>query len=167
MSAERDDQKDEMREDVERVDHDRERPPGREESEASRLAEEAAQLILEKKGRNVTILDVAGLTDVARHFVICSCDNDVHVRAVAENVREELATQGAKAWKTEGWQGLNWVIMDYVDVVVHVFYHETREFYKLERLWADAPSRKISDDPAPGLGGSAGEERSDHTQEKG
>ncbi len=122
-------------------------PMSREEEKKSReLARECAELILEKKGGDVVIMDVANLTDVARHFVICSCDNDVHVRAVAEHIREELAERGVRPWRTEGWQGLNWIIMDYVDVVVHVFYRETREFYKLERLWADAEITNVQDE---------------------
>jgi ribosome-associated protein len=128
----------------------------REGEEAAALADEAARLILEKKGHDVTIMDVGELTDVTRFFVLCSCDNDVHVRAVAEHIRDELAKVGVKPWKTEGWQGMTWILMDYVDVVLHVFYHETRNFYKLERLWADAPSRRISDDPATGIPTSSG-----------
>ena len=138
----------------------------REGEEAALLAEEAARLILEKKGHDVIIMDVGELTDVTRFFVICSCDNDVHVRAVAENVRDELAKEGVKPWKTEGWQGMTWILMDYVDVVVHVFYNDTRNFYKLERLWADAPSRRISDDPAPGIPTSTGREGETETGEE-
>ncbi len=114
---------------------------------ARQLAERCAGLILEKKGSDIVILDVEELTDVARHFVICSCDNDVHVRAVAESLRDELSKEGVKAWRTEGWQGLNWIIIDYADVVVHVFYRETRHFYKLERLWADAAITQVGDEP--------------------
>ena len=120
--------------------------PSPEESGSAALAEECASLVLEKKGRDVVIMDVATLTDVARNFVICSCDNDVHVRAVAEHIREQLAERGLRPWRTEGWKGLNWIIMDYVDVVVHIFYRETREFYKLERLWADAEITVVHDE---------------------
>lgn len=115
-------------------------------SDSNELARACAELILEKKGRDVVIMDVANLTDMTQNFVICSCDNDVHVRAVADHIRDELAGRGFRPWRTEGWQGLNWIIMDYVDVVVHVFYRETREFYKLERLWADAEITTVQDE---------------------
>lgn len=110
------------------------------------LARRCASLMMDKKARDIVLLDVRGLTDIADFFVLCSCDSDVHVKAVAENVRDELAREGLKAWRTEGWQGMSWVIVDYVEVVVHVFYHETRHFYKLERLWADARIEHITEE---------------------
>ena len=109
------------------------------------LARHCAELMLENKARDIILLDVRGLTDIADFFVICSCDSDIHVKAIAENVREELGKEGIGSWKTEGWQGMNWVILDYVEVVAHVFYHEKRRFYKLERLWADAKIEHIAD----------------------
>ncbi len=111
--------------------------------------------MLEKKGRNIVILDVDTLTDISRFFVVCSCDNEIHVRAVAESVRDSLAEDDVRAWKTEGWNGRTWVILDYVDIVVHVFYEETRRFYNLERLWADAPIEEVGDEPRIGEGGFA------------
>lgn len=110
------------------------------------LARRCAELMLEKKARDIVLLDVRGLTDIADFFVLCSCDSDVQVKAVAENLRDELASQGKKAWRTEGWQGMAWVIVDYVEVVAHIFYHETRHFYKLERLWADAKIEHITEE---------------------
>ena len=142
------------------------RESSRDGEEAAELAERAAELILEKKGHDVTIMDVGDLTDVTRFFVLCSCDNDVHVRAVAENVRDQLAEEGIKPWKTEGWQGMTWILMDYVDVVIHIFYNEKRNFYQLERIWADAPSRQVIDDPAPGIPASPDREETDMGEEK-
>ena len=126
----------------------RRQPRTPEETEAAeRLARRCAELMLEKKGRDVVLMNVGELTDMADYFVLCSGDNDVHVRSLAENVREELRKEGISPWKTEGWQGQTWIIMDYVEVVVHVFYRETRGFYKLERLWSDAQIEHISDEP--------------------
>lgn len=116
------------------------------EIDAEVVARRGAELMLEKKARDVAIMDVTGLTDIAQRFVLCSCDNDVHVKAVADHVREELADEGVRPWKTEGWEGRMWVILDFVDVVFHVFYDDTRHFYNLERLWADAPTERISDE---------------------
>ena len=110
------------------------------------MGRRCAELMVEKKARDIVLLDVRGLTDIADFFVVCSCDNDTHVKAVAENIRDELAKEEIRPWKTEGWQGLNWIILDYVEVVAHVFYHEKRHFYKLERLWADAKIEHITDE---------------------
>ena len=110
------------------------------------LARRCADLMLEKKARDIVLLDVQGLTDVADYFIVCSCDSDVQVKSVAENVRGQLAKDDVRPWRTEGWQGLSWVILDYVEIVVHIFYHETRHFYKLERLWADARIEHITEE---------------------
>lgn len=116
------------------------------EGKSEELARRCASLVLDKKARDIVLLDVRGLTDMTDFFILCSCDSDVQVKSVAENVREELAKEGDSPWRTEGWQGANWVILDYVQVVVHVFYHETRHFYKLERLWADAKIEHITEE---------------------
>lgn len=109
------------------------------------LARHCTELMMEKKAGDIVLLDVRGLTDIADFFVVCSCDNDTHVKAVAENIREVLGKADIRPWKTEGWQGMNWIILDYVEVVAHVFYHEKRHFYKLERLWSDAKIEHITD----------------------
>ena len=116
--------------------------------ESKQLAERAAQLALEKKAHDILILDVRGLTSAADRFVICSADAETQVKAVADNVAEKLREDGAKAWHVEGLEGRRWVLLDFVDVVVHVFYSETRQFYGLENLWGDAPAIRVDDDDA-------------------
>jgi ribosome-associated protein len=76
---------------------------------------------------------------VTDFFVICSVGSEVQGRAVANHVQEELAKQGFDAWHVEGYETARWILLDYVDVVVHVFEEETRDFYGLDRLWGDAP----------------------------
>ena len=78
--------------------------------------------------------------------MICSADSETQVKAVAEHIVETLAGEGEKAWHVEGQEGRRWVLLDYVDVVIHVFYTETREFYALESLWGDAPVVRVKDD---------------------
>jgi ribosome-associated protein len=112
---------------------------------STQLAERAAHLALEKKAHDILILDLRKLTTAADRFVICSADSETQVKAVADHVSESLAKEGAKAWHVEGQQGRRWVLLDYVDVVVHVFYTETREFYALENLWGDAPMIRADD----------------------
>ncbi|MGN1059426.1 MAG: ribosome silencing factor [Clostridia bacterium] len=91
-----------------------------------------------KKAREVTVLKVSGLTILADYFVICSAPSTTQVRALADSLEETMETAGEQLLKKEGKQGLNWILLDYSDVIVHIFYQETREFYGLEKLWADA-----------------------------
>jgi ribosome-associated protein len=83
--------------------------------------------------------------------VICSADSDTQVKAIADEVDKELRDQGIRYWHKEGYQALNWVLIDYVDVVVHIFKKDARAFYKLEKLWGDAPVEEVKD---TGVGGS-------------
>ena len=114
--------------------------------ESTQLAERAARLALEKKAHDILILDLRKLTSAADCFVVCTADSDTQVKAIADHVSETLGAEGMKPWHIEGLEGRKWVLLDYVDVVVHVFYSETRDFYSLEALWGDAPSVRIDDD---------------------
>lgn len=100
-----------------------------------RAAGEAAQ---GKKARDLVALDLRSLSGVADYFLICSGDSEVQVKAIAEAVEEKLKLHGARPWHVEGLEGRRWVLLDYVELVVHVFHHRTREYYLLERLWGDA-----------------------------
>jgi ribosome-associated protein len=113
------------------------------------LARRCAELALTKKGKDVVMLDIRTLTDMADFFVVCTGESDTQVRAIADAVLDGLAEQGIKPYRTEGWQGQQWIILDFVEVVVHIFYKETRDFYKIERLWADAKIERVVDEPAP------------------
>jgi ribosome-associated protein len=85
------------------------------------------------------VLDLRGLSEAADFFVIASGTSDTHVRAVAEQALETLGRAGRTAHHAEGLTQGRWVLLDYVDFVVHVFHPAVREFYQLERLWVDAP----------------------------
>ena len=102
------------------------------------LAQRAAALCLDLKANDVVVLDVRGVTDMTDFFVIASGTSDTHVRSVAEHVLEELRKEGSRAHHVEGVQQGRWVLLDYVDMVVHIFHPTLREFYQLERLWSDA-----------------------------
>ena len=78
------------------------------------------------------------------HFVFCSADTDVQVKAIADSIRKGT---DHKPWRIEGYEQLNWVLLDYVDVVVHIFKTHAREYYNLESLWTDAPLTKYKDEP--------------------
>ena len=109
------------------------------------LAKKIAEFALSKKANDVLLLDVRRLTSTADFFVICSADSDTQVRAVADAVEKGTEEFGMSVWHTEGFHASTWVILDYVDVVVHVFHHETRSYYNLERLWSDAKTTTIED----------------------
>ena len=114
------------------------------------LAKQVATLMLSKKGAEVVILDVRKLTSAADYFVLCSADSDTQVKAIADAVQEGTEARGERPWHSEGYQARTWIVVDYVDVVAHVFHKEARAFYNLERLWRDAVRTEVSDDgPAP------------------
>jgi len=109
------------------------------------LARLAGKFALDKMASDVVILDLRELTSVTDYFVICSGSADIHVKAIADNVKDRLAGEDHKPWHIEGAGLGSWVLMDYVDIVVHIFLKEKREYYALERLWGDAPVEKLED----------------------
>ncbi len=114
--------------------------------DSDKLIEVIGEALLDRKAEDITVLDVHGLTTLADKFVICHASTDVQIKAIADNVNKETKEQlNEKAWKEEGRESRRWVILDYVNVVVHIFKKELREYYALERMWNDAPIRKIED----------------------
>lgn len=107
------------------------------------IARTAGRLALSKKGYDVKILKLKSITSICDYFVIVSGDVDIHVKAIAEVINEGLLERGVKPWHREGTRGGRWILLDYVDVVVHIFQKSTREFYALEKLWGDAPVEEI------------------------
>jgi len=97
----------------------------------------------ERKAVDGTVLDLRGLTDATDGFLIVSGTSDTHVRAIAEHVLETMRLRGVRAHHVEGLSAGRWVLLDFVDFVVHVFHPVLREFYQLERLWGDAPRRPL------------------------
>jgi ribosome-associated protein len=109
------------------------------------LAAQTANLALDKKAKDVIIMDLRGLTTVTDFFVLCTGESDTQIKAIVDHVDDVLRTKDTKPYHVEGYDKLNWVLMDYVDVVVHVFLAETRDYYGLEKLWADANVQEICD----------------------
>jgi ribosome-associated protein len=103
------------------------------------LTEKITDLIFSKKGSEVKVLDLRELTTIADYFIICSADSEIQVKAIADEIDKRLHEEGIRLWHKEGYRSSNWILLDYVDVVVHVFKKTIREFYNLERLWGDAP----------------------------
>ncbi len=99
----------------------------------------AAELALERKARDVTVLDLRGISTATDYFVLASGTSDVQVKAIADHVAEELKKEGVRVEHLEGLRGGRWVLLDYIDFVMHVFHPQARAFYQLESLWGDAP----------------------------
>lgn len=113
--------------------------------EAERLAMIAAEALLDKKGRDVVVLDVGDLTTLADYFVVCHGTSETQIKALADNVEEEIRKQlSEKVWKREGFDSRRWIILDYVNVVVHVFSEEKRNYYGIERMWNDAKRIEVT-----------------------
>jgi len=107
------------------------------------FARACGELALEKRAEDVTLIDLRKLGAATDFFVICTGSGDRHVRGIADYVTEEMSKRGIRAWHVEGYSSRKWILIDFVDVVVHVFNSDTRKFYSLETLWGDAPSEVI------------------------
>ena len=115
------------------------RPPERAGGDALAALRLVTAALADRKALDPTVLDLRGLTAAADYFVIVSGTSDAHVRGMAEHLMEALAPRGVVPHHVEGLTQGRWVLLDYVDFVVHAFHPELREFYQLERLWGDAP----------------------------
>jgi ribosome-associated protein len=109
------------------------------------VARKIAELALTKKAHDVVLMDLRKLEAATDFFIVCSADSDTHVKAVADGIERGMDARGIGVWRTEGYQSLQWVLLDYVDVVVHVFQKEFRSFYNLERLWSEAVVSSVED----------------------
>ena len=105
---------------------------------AKEMVRFAAQLLDEKKAEDIVVLDIEGVTALGDYFLIASGGSSTQVKALAEEVEEKFSELGIEPRRIEGDRSANWLLLDYSDVIVHIFYRETRDFYCLERLWGDA-----------------------------
>jgi len=110
---------------------------------SSNLAARIAEFALDKKAEKVVSLNVKDLTNITDEFVICSSDTNIQVKAIADSIRKSTDT---KPIRVEGYEHLNWVLLDYIDVIVHIFKTAERNYYNIEKLWGDAPIREFNDE---------------------
>ena len=97
-----------------------------------------------KRAEDIQAIKIGDLTIIADYFIIADGTSNIHTKALAEEVEFKMTQLGIEPSRTEGYQGQTWIVLDYGDVVVHVFYKETRDHYNLERLWSDGTSVDIS-----------------------
>ena len=112
-------------------------------SEISRHINRISELMLQKKALDVKIIDLREITTLADFFIICTSESDPQTRAITDHIHEQMKKDGMQAWHIEGYENLNWVLLDYVNIVVHVFSRESRNYYDLERLWADGNIEQV------------------------
>ena len=97
-----------------------------------------------KKGQDIVAINIRDLTTLGDYFVVASGNSNTQVKALAEEVEDALSKQGVEPKRVEGSETALWILMDYGDVIVHIFYKDTREFYGIERLWSDAPRMDLT-----------------------
>lgn len=105
----------------------------------------AATLALERKATDVLALDLRGISTATDYFLLATGNSDIQVKAISEHIIEELKKEGVRPDHVEGLRGGRWVLIDYIDWVVHVFHPSARDFYQLEHLWGDAPRRTFEE----------------------
>ena len=112
--------------------------------ETERNVERIIEHILVKKGDDIVVLDLRKISGITDFFIIATGNSSVHVKAIADEVNVELKHEdGTSPWHVEGYEAKKWILLDYVDIVVHVFDAETRSYYRIEQLWKDADIRTI------------------------
>ncbi|HEX2167749.1 MAG TPA: ribosome silencing factor [Longimicrobiales bacterium] len=105
----------------------------------------AVELAADRKGVDMLVMDLRGISNATDFFLLVSGTSDMHARSIAENIIEELKKEDVRPSHVEGLRTGRWVLIDYIDFVVHVFHPAAREFYQLERLWGDAPMQALDE----------------------
>jgi ribosome-associated protein len=101
---------------------------------------QAARAALDKKALDLVVLDVRRISGIADYFLLCSGRATTHIQAIADAIRDELKAEGVRPRHVEGMPASGWILLDYGNMLVHIFLEDTRAYYALERLWGDAPA---------------------------
>lgn len=110
------------------------------------LVNQITESLLEKKADDIQVLSLAGISTVADYFVLCSANSNTHSKSLADHVVDVVKRNlSERTMGREGFESHNWVVLDYVDVVVHIFLPDARSYYSLERMWSDAPATVVRD----------------------
>ena len=110
-----------------------------------RHAKKISDLMLDKKALDIIIIDVHKITTLTDFFVICTSESEPQTRAITDHIYEQMKEDGMRAWHIEGFQKLDWILLDFVNIVAHVFSKDAREYYEFERLWADGKITLVKD----------------------
>ena len=109
------------------------------------IAKIVSNLMLDKKAYDITIIDVKKLTSLTDVFIICTSDSTPQSKAITNHIKDELIKYDLKPWHIEGYEHMKWILLDYVNVVIHIFNKESREYYNFEHLWSDGKIQHIKD----------------------
>ena len=115
-------------------------------NDALALAHKAAGILFAKKVEEAVLLDLRGLSSLTDYYLICTCQNEAQMRAILHNTYRALSKEGIKALRSEYHSGVRWAVLDYGDLIIHLFEKDTRNYYSLERLWADAKATRLKAD---------------------
>ena len=111
------------------------------------LAQHAIEAAFSKKATDIVVMDMQNVSGIADIFILCTGTSDLQIKAIYQAIRARIREYGDELpWHMEGTDSLQWVLLDYVNLVVHIFSEEKREFYDLERLWGDAPKESVSEE---------------------
>lgn len=110
-----------------------------------KIAEKAYEILEDKKAKNIEIIDISKISTLADYFIICSGTSTVHIRAVADELDLKMNEAGFNLIHKEGYESARWILLDFGELVIHIFHEEDRSFYNLERLWADGKFRTPDD----------------------
>jgi ribosome-associated protein len=113
---------------------------------SSKIKDKIVKTLEDKKAIEINVINIQHISSLADYFVICSGTSSTHIKTLADELKEKMEASGYKLLNREGYKNPTWVLLDYGDVVVHIFSREDREFYNLERLWLDGEITKISHD---------------------
>ncbi len=108
-------------------------------------AKETAKILSEKKGLDIKVIEISDVSVIADYMIIATGNSSTHVKALADEVEEQLDDMGISVSHVEGYRSNSWILLDYIDIIVHVFSNEAREYYDLERLWEDGTDIDVSD----------------------
>lgn len=114
-------------------------------NQSKEMTKLAIAALEDKKANDVRVIDIAGVSVIADYFVIASGSNTNQVQAMADSVREALGRAGHEPRQVEGYGSANWILMDYNDIIVHIFSDESRTFYDLERIWRDGKEVSVGE----------------------
>ena len=109
-------------------------------------AQRISELMLDKKAVDIIMIDVRKITTLTDFFVVCTSESEPQTRAITDHINQKMKEEGVKSWHIEGYEHLDWVLIDFVHIVVHIFSKEAREFYEFERLWADGKITHVKDE---------------------
>ena len=109
-------------------------------------AQRISELMLDKKAVDIIMIDVRKITTLTDFFVVCTSESEPQTRAITDHINQKMKEEGVKSWHIEGYEHLDWVLIDFVHIVVHIFSKETREYYEFERLWADGKITPVKDE---------------------